>query len=111
MKHKNNETYWNKIYFKKIVAGPNLVDDQLRLSPLKPIYRRLIENPFSSNRVQSQLVQATEFKAMVVAEAKRWRWENAAAGAIAGFTTVASLHPLDVIRTRFQGLSPLPISV
>ncbi|XP_078159462.1 folate transporter 1 isoform X3 [Carex rostrata] len=39
---------------------------------------------------------------MVVAEEKRWRWENAAAGAIAGFTTVASLHPLDVIRTRFQ---------
>lgn len=31
MKHKNNETHWNKIYFKKIVAGPNLVDDQLRL--------------------------------------------------------------------------------
>ncbi|KAF3322913.1 folate transporter 1 [Carex littledalei] len=39
---------------------------------------------------------------MVLAEEKRWRWENAAAGAIAGFTTVASLHPLDVIRTRFQ---------
>jgi Mitochondrial carrier protein len=42
---------------------------------------------------------------MVVAEERRLRWENAAAGAIAGFTTVASLHPLDVVRTRFQGLS------
>ncbi|KAG2546112.1 folate transporter 1, chloroplastic-like [Panicum virgatum] len=31
-----------------------------------------------------------------------WTWENAAAGAAAGFTTVAALHPLDVVRTRFQ---------
>ncbi|XP_057862433.2 folate transporter 1, chloroplastic isoform X2 [Cryptomeria japonica] len=32
----------------------------------------------------------------------QWQWENATAGAIAGFTTVAALHPLDVVRTRFQ---------
>ncbi|XP_020104635.1 folate transporter 1, chloroplastic isoform X1 [Ananas comosus] len=31
-----------------------------------------------------------------------WKWENAAAGAVAGFATVAALHPLDVVRTRFQ---------
>ncbi|CAN8321967.1 unnamed protein product [Cochlearia groenlandica] len=31
-----------------------------------------------------------------------WQWENAAAGAIAGFATVAGVHPLDVVRTRFQ---------
>ncbi|KAL4201417.1 hypothetical protein AMTRI_Chr02g258590 [Amborella trichopoda] len=31
-----------------------------------------------------------------------WGWENATAGAIAGFATVAALHPLDVVRTRFQ---------
>ncbi|MCL7027906.1 hypothetical protein MKW94_017303 [Papaver nudicaule] len=31
-----------------------------------------------------------------------WQWEEATAGAVAGFTTVASLHPLDVVRTRFQ---------
>ena len=30
-------------------------------------------------------------------------WENAAAGSIAGFATVAIMHPLDVVRTRFQG--------
>ncbi|KAJ4962725.1 hypothetical protein NE237_022664 [Protea cynaroides] len=30
------------------------------------------------------------------------QWENGAAGAIAGFTTVTTLHPLDVVRTRFQ---------
>ncbi|RWW09167.1 hypothetical protein GW17_00027354 [Ensete ventricosum] len=35
-------------------------------------------------------------------EAERWKWENAAAGAVAGFATVAALHPLDVVRTRFQ---------
>ncbi|KAI5055932.1 hypothetical protein GOP47_0029453 [Adiantum capillus-veneris] len=32
----------------------------------------------------------------------RWQVENAVAGSIAGFTTVAVLHPLDVVRTRFQ---------
>ncbi|KAL5217773.1 hypothetical protein ABZP36_018457 [Zizania latifolia] len=31
-----------------------------------------------------------------------WTWENAVAGASAGFATVATLHPLDVVRTRFQ---------
>ncbi|CAN8277680.1 unnamed protein product [Cochlearia groenlandica] len=31
-----------------------------------------------------------------------WKWENATAGAVAGFATVASMHPLDVVRTRFQ---------
>ncbi|TYK12585.1 folate transporter 1 [Cucumis melo var. makuwa] len=32
-----------------------------------------------------------------------WQWENATAGALAGFATVAAMHPLDVVRTRFQG--------
>nr|CAB3493338.1 unnamed protein product [Digitaria exilis] len=36
------------------------------------------------------------------ATAEAWTWENAAAGAAAGFATVAALHPLDVVRTRFQ---------
>ncbi|KAF3502486.1 hypothetical protein F2Q69_00040284 [Brassica cretica] len=31
-----------------------------------------------------------------------WQWENATAGAVAGFTTVAAMHPVDVVRTRFQ---------
>ncbi|CAH9105709.1 unnamed protein product [Cuscuta europaea] len=31
-----------------------------------------------------------------------WQWENAAAGAVAGFATVTYSHPLDVVRTRFQ---------
>ncbi|KFK28311.1 hypothetical protein AALP_AA8G499900 [Arabis alpina] len=31
-----------------------------------------------------------------------WRWENATAGAVSGFATVAAMHPLDVVRTRFQ---------
>ncbi|XP_061360977.1 folate transporter 1, chloroplastic isoform X2 [Gastrolobium bilobum] len=32
----------------------------------------------------------------------QWQWENATAGAAAGFATVAVVHPLDVVRTRFQ---------
>ncbi|XP_038718857.1 folate transporter 1, chloroplastic isoform X2 [Tripterygium wilfordii] len=32
----------------------------------------------------------------------QWQWENATAGALAGFATVAAMHPLDVVRTRFQ---------
>ncbi|KAJ4822990.1 Folate transporter 1, chloroplastic [Turnera subulata] len=36
----------------------------------------------------------------------RWQWENATAGAVAGFATVAAMHPLDVVRTsqRRSGL-------
>ncbi|CAL1360935.1 unnamed protein product [Linum trigynum] len=30
------------------------------------------------------------------------QWQNATAGAVAGFATVAAMHPLDVVRTRFQ---------
>lgn len=33
---------------------------------------------------------------------EKWNWENAAAGALSGFSTVTILHPLDVVRTRFQ---------
>lgn len=33
-----------------------------------------------------------------------WQWENAAAGAVAGLATTAFSHPLDVVRTRFQGM-------
>ncbi|GAV72209.1 LOW QUALITY PROTEIN: Mito_carr domain-containing protein, partial [Cephalotus follicularis] len=34
--------------------------------------------------------------------ASKRQWENANAGAVAGFATIAVLHPLDVVRTRFQ---------
>ncbi|CAA0396645.1 unnamed protein product [Arabidopsis thaliana] len=34
--------------------------------------------------------------------AASWQWETATAGAVAGFATVAAMHPLDVVRTRFQ---------
>ncbi|GMJ08778.1 folate transporter 1 [Hibiscus trionum] len=30
------------------------------------------------------------------------QWETATAGAVAGFTTVAAMYPLDIVRTRFQ---------
>ena len=33
---------------------------------------------------------------------EQWQWENATAGAFASFATVAAMHPLDVVRTRFQ---------
>ena len=36
-------------------------------------------------------------------KSEQWQWENATAGAAAGFATVAAMHPLDVVRTRFQG--------
>ncbi|KAJ0982346.1 hypothetical protein J5N97_010601 [Dioscorea zingiberensis] len=39
---------------------------------------------------------------MPLLDAVNWKWENATAGAVAGFATVAALHPLDVVRTRFQ---------
>ncbi|XP_007046811.2 PREDICTED: folate transporter 1, chloroplastic isoform X1 [Theobroma cacao] len=32
----------------------------------------------------------------------QWQWENATAGAVAGFATVAAMYPLDIVRTRFQ---------
>ncbi|KAH9663007.1 Folate transporter 1 [Citrus sinensis] len=35
----------------------------------------------------------------------QWQWENATAGAIAGFATVAAMHPLDVVRTRFVAVA------
>ncbi|KAJ0040509.1 hypothetical protein Pint_28381 [Pistacia integerrima] len=39
---------------------------------------------------------------MSESKSEQLQWENAAAGAIAGFATVAAMHPLDVVRTRFQ---------
>ncbi|XP_031260748.1 folate transporter 1, chloroplastic isoform X1 [Pistacia vera] len=39
---------------------------------------------------------------MSESKSEQRQWENAAAGAIAGFATVAAMHPLDVVRTRFQ---------
>ncbi|KAL6345413.1 hypothetical protein AAG906_015896 [Vitis piasezkii] len=38
---------------------------------------------------------------MSALDRRKWEWENATAGAIAGFATVAAMHPLDVVRTRF----------
>lgn len=37
-----------------------------------------------------------------MSKSEQWQWENATAGAAAGFATVAAMHPLDVVRTRFQ---------
>ncbi|KAJ9540900.1 hypothetical protein OSB04_027406 [Centaurea solstitialis] len=31
-----------------------------------------------------------------------WQWETAVAGSVAGLATVTFVHPLDVVRTRFQ---------
>ncbi|XP_039045810.1 folate transporter 1, chloroplastic-like [Hibiscus syriacus] len=39
--------------------------------------------------------------------AVEWQRETAAAGAVAGFATVAAMYPLDIVRTRFQGHSGL----
>ncbi|EFJ30847.1 hypothetical protein SELMODRAFT_89452 [Selaginella moellendorffii] len=33
---------------------------------------------------------------------REWKWEEATAGAVAGVATVVALHPLDIVRTRFQ---------
>ncbi|KAL3643465.1 hypothetical protein CASFOL_014280 [Castilleja foliolosa] len=35
--------------------------------------------------------------------AEGWQWENEAADSAAGLLTVIFTHPIDVIRTRFQG--------
>ncbi|KAB2604418.1 hypothetical protein D8674_039962 [Pyrus ussuriensis x Pyrus communis] len=37
-----------------------------------------------------------------MSSASQWQWETTTAGAFAGFATVAAMHPLDVVRTRFQ---------
>lgn len=34
--------------------------------------------------------------------AAEWRWDSAVAGGAAGLTSVVALHPLDIVRTRFQ---------
>lgn len=46
--------------------------------------------------------QRSQTSSLMMSDSK-WQWENATAGAVAGFATVASVHPLDVVRTRFQG--------
>ncbi|KAJ6420160.1 hypothetical protein OIU84_030131 [Salix udensis] len=45
--------------------------------------------------------QRSQTSSLMMSDSK-WQWENATAGAVAGFATVASVHPLDVVRTRFQ---------
>ncbi|KAF8377897.1 hypothetical protein HHK36_031285 [Tetracentron sinense] len=55
-----------------------------------------------SNGKESSRQLPLSVKQMSAVERRQWQWENATAGAIAGFATVASLHPLDVVRTRFQ---------
>ncbi|TQD70511.1 hypothetical protein C1H46_043953 [Malus baccata] len=37
-----------------------------------------------------------------MSSASQWQWETATVGAVAGLSTVAAMHPLDVVRTRFQ---------
>lgn len=44
----------------------------------------------------------TSLRNQMSASPPQWQWENATAGAVAGFATVAAMHPLDVVRTRFQ---------
>ncbi|XP_073109455.1 uncharacterized protein [Elaeis guineensis] len=57
--------------------------------------------PLSSPTFPTFLYAST-VASMPAFHAGNWKWENAAAGAVAGFATVAALHPLDVVRTRFQ---------
>uniref|UniRef100_A0A6N2LAC1 Folate transporter 1, chloroplastic n=1 Tax=Salix viminalis TaxID=40686 RepID=A0A6N2LAC1_SALVM len=45
--------------------------------------------------------QRSQTSSLMMSDSK-WQWENATAGAVAGFATVAAVHPLDVVRTRFQ---------
>ncbi len=62
-------------------------------------------------RVDAEREREREWESIFVAMhsilynwSSQWKWENAAAGAVAGLTTVVALHPLDIVRTRFQGL-------